>query len=401
MTTATLICHFTPFDTWFFRESRPHGSVGSSELGSVFPPPVRTLAGALRTLIGDAWHSRHGSDWRSFQASSPLAGIIGYGDDLGPLRLGGPFITLDGQRLYPAPANLMRKQQGGVTHYFLLELGEPVACDLGRVHLPQFPRQVPGLDELAGSTPVQGGWLTQQGMQNVLSGQAPKAEDVKEASELFVSEPRLGIARDNRRKGVQEGLLYQTRHLRLRPGVGVELHLHGLADASLLPERTVIRLGGEGRQAALQVRQDSNAPLPCAPASTHNRPTQAAVLYALTPLPCSANLPAGIPPQFQPSTYKPANDQGQPAQVWEGELAGQRLRILSVANGRALREGGWDLASHRARPVQSLLAPGSVLYVQSLDGQPLQASAFAQPADANGRGQFLLGTLPGPQPQSL
>ncbi|MDO4723842.1 MAG: type III-B CRISPR module-associated Cmr3 family protein [Comamonadaceae bacterium] len=399
MTTATLICHFTPFDTWFFRESRPHGSVGSSELGSVFPPPVRTLAGALRTLIGDAWYSRHGGNWRSFQPGSPLANIIGYGDDLGPLRLGGPFITLDGQRLYPAPANLMCKQQGDATHYFLLALGEPVVCDLGRVHLPQFPRQVPGLDELAGSAPVQGGWLTQQGMQNVLNGQAPKAEDVKEASALFVSEPRLGIARDNRRKGVQEGLLYQTRHLRLRPGVGVELHLHGLADASLLPERTVIRLGGEGRQAALQVRQASGALLPFAP--VHVQPAQTAVLYALTPLPCSAELPAGIPPQFKPATCAPANGSGPPAQVWEGALAGQRLRILSVANGRALREGGWDLASHRARPVHSLLAPGSALYVQGLDGQPLQASAFAQHADASGRGQFLLGALPGPQPQSL
>ena len=54
-----LICRFTPLDTWFFRESRPHGSIGSSELGSVFPPPVRTLLGALRTLIGDTWLQRN------------------------------------------------------------------------------------------------------------------------------------------------------------------------------------------------------------------------------------------------------------------------------------------------------------------------------------------------------
>ena len=35
MPASPLICHFTPFDTWFFRESRPHGSVGASELGSI------------------------------------------------------------------------------------------------------------------------------------------------------------------------------------------------------------------------------------------------------------------------------------------------------------------------------------------------------------------------------
>ena len=39
---SPLICHFEPLDTWFFREARPHGSMGNSELGSQFPPPVRT-----------------------------------------------------------------------------------------------------------------------------------------------------------------------------------------------------------------------------------------------------------------------------------------------------------------------------------------------------------------------
>ena len=61
---SPLICHFEPLDTWFFRQARPHGSMGNSELGSQFPPPVRTLLGALRTAIGDAWFARHGGDWR-------------------------------------------------------------------------------------------------------------------------------------------------------------------------------------------------------------------------------------------------------------------------------------------------------------------------------------------------
>ncbi len=44
---------FEPLDTWFFRESRPFGTVGGSELTSLFPPPARTVAGAIRTLIGE------------------------------------------------------------------------------------------------------------------------------------------------------------------------------------------------------------------------------------------------------------------------------------------------------------------------------------------------------------
>ena len=83
---SPLICHFEPLDTWFFREARPHGSVGNSELGSQFPPPVRTLLGALRTAIGDAWFARHGGDWRGLADDSALQAHIGLGDDLGPLR---------------------------------------------------------------------------------------------------------------------------------------------------------------------------------------------------------------------------------------------------------------------------------------------------------------------------
>ena len=93
---TTLQCSLAPLDTWFFRESRPHGSVGASELGSVFPPPVRTLAGALRTCIGDAWFANTGSNWQEFarDAHHPLRAIIGFGNDLGALRITGALLLL-------------------------------------------------------------------------------------------------------------------------------------------------------------------------------------------------------------------------------------------------------------------------------------------------------------------
>ena len=74
---------FNAVDTLFFRESRPMESQG--ELQSVFPPPIRTLAGALRTLIGE----NAGVNWSHFKATDELANIIGYGDDLGQLSLQG------------------------------------------------------------------------------------------------------------------------------------------------------------------------------------------------------------------------------------------------------------------------------------------------------------------------
>lgn len=384
----TLICRFTPFDTWFFRESRPQGSIGSSELGSMFPPPLRTLLGAVRTAIGDAWHAQHGTNWRQLAQLGGLQALIGHADDLGNLRCRGPWLVKGEQRLYPAPATLMIKD--GIC--FSLGLGDPVHCDLGRLHLPAFPERVAGLDSLAGAKPLGQCWLTAAGWQAVLAGRAPTPEQIIPANALFHEEPRLGIGRDNARSAVSHGLLYQTRHLRLLDDVAVELQLDGLADADLeplnLPERQVIRLGGEGRQACLSL-QRSQADTSLAPPSlSGNGPL---VLYNLTPLPCAAGMPAGVPAGFQAVQHNGVD-------VWEGEIACIGVRILSVACGRPLREGGWDMANHQSRPVQSLLPAGSALFIEALDGNPASLLALHNllcgPDAALGRGQLLLGRLP-------
>lgn len=380
---SQLTCRFEPFDTWFFRESRPQGSIGASELGSVFPPPVRTLLGAVRTAIGDAWHARHGTDWRQFEQLHELRALIGYADDLGRLRCQGPFLVLNGQRLYPAPATLMVKDG----RYFLLDLGCPVRCDLGHVHLPAFPAKLHGLADLTGARPAQHCWLTLDGWNALLAGQEPQASQVVDKRQLFSEEPRLGIGRDNQRSAVAHGMLYQTLHLRLHEGVTLELVIDGLTDDLPLPERQVIRLGGEGRQAALTLQQNEHH-WPQAAASTHGKTL---VLYTLSPTPCAAGLPAGIPAGFQ--AVKAAD-----VDVWEGEISGVGLRILAVACGRPLREGGWDMARHQSRPVHSLLPAGSALFVQPLDARPdALANLHGRPSGTDaalGRGQLLLGRLP-------
>lgn len=397
---SALICRFEPFDTWFFREARPLDSIGAGEVGSVFPPPVRTLLGAVRAFIGDAWHTEHGTHWEQFDDLPELHALIGNGDDLGPLRCQGPYLYMEDeqnaqkkQRLYPAPATLMVKKQADSQgtqkkHYFLLSWSRAnaVHCDLGKVYLPTFPKSVSGLTDLAGSKPASDCWLTQRGLEDVLAGKAPKADDVVEKDSLFDNEPRLGIGRDNASRAVRQGLLYQTSHLRLRECVGVELILEGIPDATALPEQQVIRLGGEGRQAALSA---SRAPNPWANAPKLGK-TATTVLYSLTPTPCAPDLPAGIPAGFQP-----VNVDGITA--WDGELNGVKLRIWAAVCGRILREGGWDMALHQSRPVHSLLPAGSALFVESLDGNPDSLSALhgctTGDEAAFGRGQWLLGKI--------
>lgn len=388
-----LECLFEPMDTWFFRESRPQGSMGSSELGSVFPPPVRTLLGALRTAMGDAWHVKHGTSWRDFEGNSALRTLIGYGDELGSLRVQGPWLQMGKERLYPAPNNLMRKKEV----YFLMGLGNAVHCDLGTVRLPQLPDSVKGLGkDLAGAKPAEGAWLTQKGWAAILEGRSPDAKDVRHSVELFKQEPRLGIGRDNARGAVQEGLLYQTRHLRMVDGLQVGVRLQGVADSFReldMPKSFLVHLGGEGRQAMLSLQ--TSAPAPASLKAPHIlkgdgwQPT--AVLYSGSPSPCAQGQPAGIPAGFE--RKKGAAPDG--ADVWEGQIGDVRLRIFAAITGRAVREGGWDLARHQARAVQSFTPAGGALYVTPLEGDLRHLHDQPQGSQAQwGRSHYWVGNVP-------
>lgn len=377
-----LRCEFTPMDTWFFRESRPQGSVGNSELASVFPPPLRTLLGATRTAIGDSWHLQNGTNWRDFSKLNALQALIGFGDDLGPLRVQGPQLYLADTRLYPAPANLMVKDD----QYFLLQLGDAVQCDLGTVRLPQFPSAVNGLTTLAGSKPATGSWLTADGFADVLLGKAPSTSDVISHAALIQPESRIGIGRDNTRRAVEHGMLYQTRQLRMHPDLRVVIELDGIADDAVtqlqLEQTRIVRLGGEGRASALSM-------YPSPPSPTSNMPdSQFAALYLLTSASCAEGLPAGIPAGFTPVQH-------QGIDCWEGKIGSTSLRIYSVVCERAVREGGWDLINHQARAVGSFIPAGSVLFAELIEGdwQSINHQFIDQANAAFGRGEIAVGTL--------
>ena len=53
-------------DSGFFKEARHHGAI-SGLLTSLFPLPLNTFAGAIRTAIGN----HHGADWQDYKNTSP------------------------------------------------------------------------------------------------------------------------------------------------------------------------------------------------------------------------------------------------------------------------------------------------------------------------------------------
>ena len=345
---------FTALDTLFFRESRPFDAIGGAELASVFPPPPRTVMGAIRSAIGEA----SGVDWREFQRNDvhPLRAVIGFGDALGPLSIGGVWLSKQGDRLYPAPLHLFCKQDPTNLQFARLAVSAPVQTHLGNVALPQIPKQC------AGYKPMEGAWLSRAGLEAVLNGNVPRESQVFFKADLFAAEPRLGIARSNARGTVESGMLYQTQHLRPKLDVAIEVDLIAPEDLKLAD--VLLHLGGEGRLAGMQCVDESHFPA---------KPNANAVGMILTLITAARFNRQPHDLLWLPAEFTAKRSNGP--QVWKGKLHGINLTVHCAVIGKALREGGWDLASHTPRSVQSLIPAGSSYYC-TVDG-PLEVAIAA------------------------
>ncbi|WP_298609730.1 type III-B CRISPR module-associated protein Cmr3 [uncultured Thiothrix sp.] len=359
--TKSISLQFSAVDTLFFRETRPMESQG--ELQSVFPPSVRTLAGAVRSWIGEGWldETEKPTDWKDFSEKEdyPLRKIIGFGDDLGDLKFQGAWLNLAGERLYPTPLNLMKTKQDEL---FFLKLDQPIECDLGKkVRLATFPSNE---ERYKGGKALENTWLTAADLSKVLEGNAPNQKiDIKKADKLFERESRLGIARDNQKRGVIEGLLYQTQHV--RPNTELLVELDVVAGLPEMPAQTVVRLGGEGRPAQIKLAQQTTPLLTTIEAAAIKNNKLA--LYLLTPLPIQTK---EILPNFTKQEYPEQT-------VWVGELNGVSLKLHGAVTGKVLREGGWDMAKHAPRKVTNFIPAGSVFYLELMDGSTAKQALSA------------------------
>ncbi len=382
--------HLDPMDTWFFREAKPFDTLGAPELASQFPPPAATVSGALKTLIG----RQQGIDWRQFRPrNNPDAAVNPDYARLAQLKLCGPFLSLDGQVLFPVPAFLLYQASLG---YRRLVIGKtPVETDLGKVRLPELPADCRN----QGFKPLDNAWITLDGLNALLAGDLPDSSAIKMAKELYSPESRLGIGRDNQTGCVkaEDRLLYQTCHIRPRDGVGLMAGIAGV-DADLKPE--AIRLGGEGRL-SLMAATGQALELPARPQA--NAQTSGLILLLLTPADLDScwRLP-GCKAQCPDDRW---NDENK---TWRLTLQGVELNVQSAILGKPRREGGWHLAERKPRRVEGLVPAGSAWFC-TVDNMPLQqaieALHLAQIGDGQpmGRGLLAVGLWsevlsPGPSP---
>jgi len=315
---------FNAIDTWYFKEARPMDGFGGTELSSVFPPPVRTLLGALRTAAGD----QNSVDWSKFPEHYPeLAQQIGDHQSYGTLESDGIFIEHDGKQLYPLPLFIVHQNN---ETFAKMHIGDAVTCDLGKVRLPALPKAD---SEERFQTYEHTAWVDKENLLEVLHGKTP--QKVYETKELFAFESRVGIARDNTTRTAKEGMLYFTKHIRPEHEVSIVCEVTGFEE---LLSDGIIKLGGEGRGAYYKTITCEKIPKPKKPSI----PIEGIFITLVTP---------GIVDPVKPL---------------------EECNIVSACVGKSFREGGFDMKTQSSKPATSYLPAGSVWFIEASEDEAQQ-----------------------------
>lgn len=326
-------------DVLMFRDSRPFAAGQNFKARSQFPPTPRTMQGVIRSHYLEV----HGIDWDTFaqgKVAPDVVKAIGGPNDLGTLKLAGPFVaqqTKDKQgtgtrvvRLVQVPLDLLRPRRN--------QEAQPVI--LAPEREPSFATNVPfeGWRALRPSLKVDTvnyesatGWLDEEGLSAYLQGRPPAQIISNEA--VFEREDRVGIGLSKHRT-TQRSLFYEAQFIRPQANIGLLVEVN----AGLFPdEEGVIAIGGEGRSGWYRK-------------VSYDEPR----LYQAMDGRVKVVL---LTPAYFSGGWQPSNGDWSP---WLGSEA----RLVSLAIGKPLLISGWDLARKKARALHHYLPAGSVFFFE-------------------------------------
>lgn len=337
-----------PHDTLFLRDGRPFNQGDQEQAASagIFPPYPPTVAGALRAALARA------SGWTGGSWSEALKARLGDGVDwasgdaaLGPLRFAGPFVLRGGQPLYPAPLCLLVKRaSAGFGAVVRLAPGEPLACDLGRVALPEK------MGAMEGGKAPEDVWIDAAGLRAALEGETPSPKSLIDQATLWETEARVGIARDEATRTTGEGALYAAAHVRLNERIGLAVHVGGVDASGIIG--TLAPLGGEGR--SVWIEAGTAMDLPEVPTLT---PDADGVLRYTVIL-------------LTPAFFGDAEDDWPKPDGTIRDGAGAPLpgRIVSACVGKPVQVGGWGGEARTPLALRPLAPAGSVWFMEASAG---------------------------------
>jgi len=335
-----------PLDVLFLRGNKPYGDPGTYG-ESMLPPWPSVAAGALRSrMLIDA-----GIDPAAFargECTHPALGSVSAPDGLvlGALHLARRRGVDATETVHPLPADLVVCESASGA--WVVRRMRP--HDTGGTGLASSAALArwPLLADPARSKPLAGVWLSASGWARYLAGELPEPDTLLGSGALWRVEERIGVGLDPQRGAAADGQLFGGQAIALRPDVGFLLTARAPA-GTIIPERGLLRFGGDGRAVVL-----SPAPLPDAGPDPGDLARQGRFRLVLT-----------SPGLFAGGDRLPGM---QSSGAWS--FGGLRARVVCAVMGRAATVSGWDLARQRPKSAQRVVPPGAVYWVEADAADP-------------------------------
>jgi len=332
-----------PLDVLILRGNRLFGDPGSYG-ESQMPPWPSVVSGALRSrILADT-----GTNLTAFAQGGVNHPILGTPTQPGEFRLASLQVArrhgTGVEMLFPLPADLSIASDEGET--LQIRRLEPQTLNPALRHSGVLPR-LPILAETARSKPASGYWLRESGWSRHLKGLLPQADDLVPVSELWQMDERIGIGLSAEQRSAETGKLFSTQAIAFRPGVG----FFAAVDGAQVPEDGLLRLGGDGRAAAIR---GVSCALP--------EPDYAAIAAARR---CRVLLTS--PGIFPVGWVPPGVD---PQAEFRLSLPGITAKMVAAAASRAEIVSGWDLARWQPKAAQRAVSQGAVYWLEDLETTP-------------------------------
>jgi len=341
--------HFfiTPHDVLFLRGNKLFGDAGSYG-ESLVPPWPSMAAGALRSalLVHDE------IDLAGFAAGSVQHASIGNVDQPGAFAISGFHLArksghgIETLHALPADLHVISANQDDDRSKLLIRRLVPNASAPGI----QTSASLAKLATLATDTqskPETGLWLTQSGFADYLAGQIPQSDALVKSQQLLALDPRVGVALEAASGRARDGALFTSEAVALHDHVGF---IAGAEGAEGLPDRGLLRLGGDARAASFQ--------------QVEHQPAAISTEDILNTGRCRLVLTA--PGIFDDGWLPPGMTCD--GDSYRFELHGVSGRLVCAAVPRAEVVSGWDLAQRQPKPALRVAATGSVYWLEELAG---------------------------------
>lgn len=323
----------TPLDTLFFRTGRPFMMGEDTWADSLFPPYPSTLYGAIRSFL---IFQRKGLE--TF-INGEYQDDIGTPDKKGSLKIRGPLLTKDDELFFPAPLDLLTSERGKLTPLDLVEKPPGITSD--------YPLSYTLLHKSKEKADEPEGWLSSIELKEYLKNGKTEYCAIKD-NNLFLSESKIGVAREKSTLTTKEGHLYRIPMIQLKEKVSLAAEIEGVRG---IPSSGIIQLGGENKGAIFETIENSVERFRNADLNVENKFFKT---YLATP--------AIFKKGWIPDWINQENFEGQ----YPGSN-GIKLKLICCATGKPIHIGGWDIARKKPKPLYKAIPAGSVYYFKILD----------------------------------